>query len=156
MEVWWKVRCLPEILHTRFILNQRNLVGFMNIKNKLLRKLAKSKFIEWKPDYFTEDEKENENRYLVWKSEQSEKLKTGEDIEPPWFIYDHTMSEGIYNLTLSPWEMRHDYWLIEVWLPFWRELHEEKRQVYKTKFNMLDEWLEVATIWANNKTNEIS
>jgi hypothetical protein len=125
-------------------------MSFMNIKNRLLRKLAEGKLIEWKPEYYTFEE----SKYIDWKNEQFEKLEMGEDIEPPWFVYNQTMSQGIYNFTLSPWEMRNDYWLLEVWLPFWRKLGEEKRQVYKTKFNMTDECYETVTYWTKNRINE--
>ena len=109
----------------------------MNLKNRVLRRLAEKEYIAWKPDYYTEDEK----KYLEWKADQLEKLQNGEDIDPPWVIH---------NPDLSPWYFRHDYWLSKYWLPFWRNLNEEQRQAYREKWKMPEEWyFVVSTTWTD-------
>ena len=109
----------------------------MNLKNKILRRLAEKEWIVWRPDYYTEAEKILQERY----DEQMEKLEKGEELNPPWVVY---------NPDMSPWELRHDYWLINYWLPFWRNLNEKQRQAYREKWKMPEEWyFVVSTFWTD-------
>jgi hypothetical protein len=109
----------------------------MNIKNWLFRQLAEKKLIEDKYEYLTDAEKEAYD----YRQEQLRRLEAGEDIDPPWVMN---------NSELSPWDLRHDYWLIEVWLPFWRKMNEQEREIYRKKWNMPDEWyLVVSRFWTD-------
>ncbi len=106
----------------------------MSIKKWLLRKLAEKEHIDFKYEYGTDDEKK---KYDV-RQEELRKFEAGEDIDPPWVKYDSTT---------SPWELRHDYWLLEIWLPFWRGMDDATRQTYRTKWNMPNDWYEVVTMF---------
>lgn len=109
----------------------------MKLKYRILRQLAEKGFIEESYEYFTDPEKEA----YEYRQEQLRKLEVGEDIDPPWVTY---------NSEMSPWELRHEYWLVEVWLPFWRKMSEQEREVYKEKWKMPDEWyLVVSRFWTD-------
>lgn len=71
-------------------------------------------------------------------AEDKLKLENGEEIRPPWIRY---------SSTLSPWELRHDDWLINIWLVFWRRLSVEARESYRIKWNMPEDWYEVVTMF---------
>ncbi len=110
----------------------------MKLKSRLLRKLAEKKIIEWDNDYFTNDEKQ---QYEALQEELC-KLEVGEEIEPPWVKYSNT---------LSPWELRNDYWLINIWLVSWRKMSAEDRTAYQKDWDMPDDWYDVVTMfWTDN------
>ena len=104
----------------------------MNLRNWLLRQIAETGLIDLKYDYFTDAEKESYD----YQREEFRKFKNGEEINPPWVKYHSSM---------SPWELRHDHWLVDVWLPFWRKMDEEQRRTYQEKWDMPDDWYEIVT-----------
>lgn len=113
----------------------------MRLKNQILRKLAESKIIEWKNDYFNNEEKQK------YEEQQKDfrRLEFGEEIEPPWVKYSDT---------LTPYELKHDYWLNNIWLVFWRKMDSGARESYREKWSMSDEWYEFVTMfWTNEEDN---
>ena len=115
----------------------------MNLKNKFLRALAERNLIKWQRDYYTEWEKKFSDRI----ESQKAKLAAGEDIEPPY----NSLGDD------PPWHPRwrqgsSDYYM-NIWMPFWFDLPEERRLAYLEKYPPPDEeWYEYLTIkWRRDK-----
>lgn len=89
----------------------------MKLRNWLFGKSAEKEYIEFKQEYQTAEEK----REYDARQEELRKIKNGEEINPPWVKY---------HSSLNPWELRHEHWLVDIWLPFWRRMNEEQRQAY--------------------------
>ena len=117
----------------------------MNLKNRFLRALAERNLIEWERDYYTTVEKE----FTDWIESEKTKLAAGEDIEPPW----------IQLRSDPPWhpkwrQGKSDHWMNLVWMPFWLDLSEDRRQKYLQKYPPPDEeWHEYLTQKWRSKLN---
>ena len=100
--------------------------------------------------------------YFGWVENQSEidwrnrdielrrKLEAGEEFEPPWVFAPNT----------EPWsgEWKQgggEYWLLEIWLPFWQGLSLEQREKYLEKWEPpTKDWYEYLTIhWIGQDQN---
>ena len=107
----------------------------MNLKNKFLRALAERNLIGWQRDYDTKDER----KYLDWIESEKAKLAAGEDIEPPWH---------------PKWRQGDSDHYMNIWMPFWFDLPEERRLAYSEKYPPPDEeWYEYLTVkWRRDKS----
>ena len=118
----------------------------MNLKNRVLRRLAEKEYIAWKPDYYTEDEK----KYLEWKADQLEKLQNGEDIDPPWLVYPKSDPVVLW----VSWRYG-NFWLDEIWKPFWNKLSVFEKKAYLERWQPLsEEWYENVTVYWNDGMRE--
>ncbi len=115
----------------------------MKVKKWLLTQLTKKEIIKQNNEHLNDAvKKENPDQ-----KEELCRLYAGEEVEPPWVKYSNT---------LSPWELRHDYWLTNIWLVFWRGLDKRKQADYKKKWEMPQDWDEVLTLfWTDNNQGEI-
>ncbi len=83
----------------------------------------------------------------IWNDEQKRKLEAGEEFEPPW----------VFAPNSEPWsggwrQGNGEYWLHEIWLPFWQKLNKEERNMYLKKWQApTQEWNEYLTVhWISN------
>lgn len=63
-----------------------------------------------------------ENEWMRWFVQQRAELECGDEIEPPWVVYQEP----------EPWwggwrQGNSEGWLVLVWLPFWDKLSDEDR-----------------------------
>lgn len=70
-------------------------------------------------------------------TEHRELLLAGAEIPPPWVVYPHAETWwGGWRQGTS------EYWLYDIWLPFWRGLDVNAKEAYLAKWNVTDEWRE--------------
>lgn len=76
-----------------------------------------------------------------WFNEQKSKLKKGEEIEPPWVVFP--LSSPKYG-----WDQGYgESWKLQIWLPFWKKLNENKQKEYLKKWQPpSDEWYKTLTV----------
>ncbi len=92
--------------------------------------------------FFGLAETQEDIEWRKWDEEQKRKLKSGEEIEPPWIFAPDT----------EPWsgEWRQgggEYWLLETWFPFWQTLEAEQRDDYLKRWQPpTEEWREYLTV----------
>ena len=88
---------------------------------------------------------------IKWRKQEEElkrQLTAGEEFEPPWVFAPNT----------EPWsgywrQGGGEYWLLEIWLPFWGELDAKQRENYLEKWQPpTEDWYEYLTVhWIGKK-----
>ncbi len=119
----------------------------MQIHKRFLRTLAEQGIINMKSDYYTDSEKE----FVDWLESERAKLEAGEDIEPPWI-----QGNGVPPWSGSWRQGRGDFWLQEIWGPFWSGLSNDEREKYLERWQPPDdEWYEYITArwWVDSPTD---
>jgi hypothetical protein len=92
--------------------------------------------------FFGLAESQSDIDWQIWDAEQKRKLESGEEIEPPWVFAPNT----------EPWAAEWkqgggEYWLLEIWLPFWQKLGEIQRKNYLDKWKPpTEDWFEYLTV----------
>jgi hypothetical protein len=97
---------------------------------------------------------ENQDKidWQKWRDEQKRKLEMGEEIEPPWIFAPNSDPTVIW----ISW--RHgNYWLNEIWQPFWKKLNNKEKKEYFERWHPPDDgWYENVVVYWDEGISDIS
>lgn len=98
-----------------------------------LHHLFKKKLAEWGIT------KDNDKEFYKWLDEKRKEVNDGKEIEPPWGWKEY---ENVNYLPYM-WNGHNlsNYYIDEIWSPFWNKLNDEQKRIYFKKYQPPEKWI---------------